>query len=88
MIKVIAITLAIAGCASAVIIPDLPNRTLRISDKVTGFEYQYEVCAKKVLGICTKHEMHTDYYDLGDLAVKQRLIDMGFVAKVRDKILP
>lgn len=31
--------------------------------------------------------MKTDYYDLTDAAVRKQLIDMGFVGRVRDKIL-
>jgi hypothetical protein len=42
---------------------------------------------KKFLGICTKHEMKIEYYDLTDEAVKKQLIDMGFVLKVREKVV-
>lgn len=75
------------GCASLLIasVPSLENRTLRISPDIAGFEYQYEVCAKKFLGMCTKTAMHKDVYDLTDSAVRRRLIDMGFVAQVRQR---
>jgi len=82
--------LVVIGCASMsdIIIPELSKRTLRISSKIAGFEYQYEVCLKKFLGICRQKEMRVDSYDLTDLAVRKQLIDMGFVAKVREKVLP
>jgi hypothetical protein len=63
----------------------LEHRTLRISPEVPGFEYQYEICLKKILGICTKRGMKREFYDLRDENLKQKLIDMGFVAKVREK---
>jgi hypothetical protein len=65
--------------------PDLGNRTLRISLDLPGFEYQYEICIKKFLGVCVKHAMTKDIYDLRDEAIRKKLIDMGFVAKVREK---
>lgn len=64
--------------------PALPNRTLRISPDLPGFEYQYRVCAKKILGVCVKHKMKKEIYDLRDEAVRKQLIDMGFVARRRD----
>lgn len=70
--------------------PTLTARTLRISNKAdfAGFEYSYEVCAKEILGFCRKTEMKTDFYDLKDPVVKKQLQDMGFVLRVRDKIIP
>jgi len=65
--------------------PKLELRTLRLSKDIAGFEYQYEVCIKKFLGICTKKEIKKDLYDLNDLAIRKQLIDMGFVARVREK---
>ncbi len=32
--------------------------------------------------------MKTEYYDLSDSVVRNKLSDMGFVARVRDKIVP
>jgi len=55
---------------------------------VAGFEYQWEECVKKLLGICTKKQMKVEYYDLNNQETRQKLIDMGFVAKVRDKVGP
>jgi hypothetical protein len=48
-------------------------------------EYQYEICAHRVLGICTSTKMWKDTYDLTDPAVRKHLIDIGFVLRVRDK---
>lgn len=80
--------LLIVGCASlqADTIPALPNRTLRISETIPGFEYQYEVCDKKILGICVSHKWQKDAYDLNDVKVRQQLIDMGFVAHVKEQV--
>ena len=81
------ITLSL-NCASlqAVSPPQLENRTLRLSLDVPGFEYQYEVCAAHFLGICTKHEMKKEIYDLRDPEMRKKLIDMGFVARVKEKV--
>lgn len=78
------------SCASSPIQspPSLENRTLRISEKVPGFEYQWRECAKKFLGMCTKWEMRVEYYDLTDIAVRQKLIAMGFVARIRENVTP
>jgi hypothetical protein len=66
-------------------VPRLINRTLRLSPDLAGFEYQYEVCVKKFLGICRKKEMKKDFYDLNDLAMRTKLINMGFVLRVRSQ---
>lgn len=81
-------TLLLAGCASiqADTIPVLSNRTLRISESIPGFTYQYKVCAKKFIGFCTEHKMQIDVYDLRDPMVRKQLIDMGFVARVKEQI--
>jgi hypothetical protein len=66
----------------------LENRTLRIAADFPGFEYQYEdkeKCIKKVLFVCVRHPMKTDKYDLTDPALRKQLLDMGFVARVREK---
>ena len=63
--------------------PQLQNRTLRLSPDIAGFEYQWEECVRKFIGICTKHEMKKEFYDLNDVEVRKKLINMGFVAKVR-----
>lgn len=64
--------------------PRLELRTLRISPDLPGFEYQYEVCHKRLLGICTKWVMQRDTYDLTNPEVRSQLIHMGFVATVRN----
>lgn len=78
-----------SGCASiSSSPPELSLRTLRISEKVPGFEYQYEVCTKMFLGICRKSEMRVEYFDLTNTEVRLRLLNMGFVGRVRDRVLP
>lgn len=72
------------SCAT-VSAPQLENRTLRLSPDISGFEYQYEVCDQRILGICVKHKMVKDIYDLSNLEIRKKLIDMGFVLKVREK---
>jgi hypothetical protein len=73
-----------SSCASWAIplVPRLEQRTLFLSSEIAGFFYDYEVCAKKFLGICVKKEIKRDLYDLNDPAVRKQLIDMGFVAYV------
>lgn len=71
------------------IIPALENRTLRIAPDFAGFYYQWRICVKNGLfGGCRKWEMKKELYDLSDPGMRKQLIDMGFVAKVKDKILP
>lgn len=76
-----------SSCASWLLAspPSLELRTLRLSLEIPGFEYQYEVCVKKILGICTKSEMKKEVYDLRDAEVRKQLVAMGFVARVREK---
>lgn len=86
MKKTILALIFLVGCASmSGVIPTLENRTLRFSPDKPQLEYQYEVCSKKILGICTKHEMTKDTYDLTDPAVRLQIVNMGFVARVKDK---
>lgn len=68
------------SCSGLPLVPQLAQRPLRISLEVAGFEFQYEVCEKKVLGICVKKKWTKDLYDLNDIAVRKQLRDMGFVA--------
>lgn len=65
--------------------PTLELRTLRLSPDFAGLEYQYEICVRKFLGICTKRELVKDKYDLNDKAMRDKLIAMGFVARVREQ---
>jgi hypothetical protein len=60
----------------------LELRELRLSPDIAGFEYQYQVCSKSFLGICTKKERKKDLYDLTKPEVRKQLIDMGFLARV------
>lgn len=68
--------------------PQLELRTLRFKADAPALEYAYEVCVRTFLGICTKHEMKRETWDLTDPAVRAQLIAIGFVAKVREKPLP
>lgn len=89
IIVFLAILLTLPACAGMPVDPPtLANRSLRISKDVPGLEYQYEVCVKKILFICTRREWVKDRYDLTDVNMRQQLIDMGFVVKVRDKLVP
>lgn len=67
-------------------VPKLELRTLRLNPDAPGFIYQYEECVSSFIGICFETEMKIEKYDLTDQKVRSQLIDMGFVAKVRDKI--
>lgn len=74
---------------SATLLPTLENRTLWFDPDRPGLFYNHYVCVKKkLLGGCKDWQLETDRYDLTDPAVRKQLIDMGFVAKVRDKKSP
>lgn len=75
-----------AACSSLAspLPPKLELRTLRISKDKPSLEYRYEECEKKFL-ILKECKMVTEFYDLSDPAVRSRLINMGFVVKVRVK---
>jgi hypothetical protein len=66
-------------------LPSLENRTLDIDPDIPGFRYQWEECIKRILGICTKREIKRETYDLRDVEVRKKLINMNFVASVREK---
>lgn len=70
------------SCASYVV-PKLDQRTLRISKDFAGFEYRY--CGKHHWLTRKCKEWVVDKYDLNDVKTRNRLIDMGFVAKVRKR---
>ncbi len=76
------------SCASLAepLLPRLEQRTLRIDPNAPGFVYQYRVCVRKVMSVCFKHEMRVEKFDLSDPAVRKQLIDVGFVARVREKL--
>jgi len=63
----------------------LELRTLEIAKDFPGFVYYYEECVKRFLGFCTKKEMKRWAWDLRDEATRNKLIDAGFVLKVREK---
>ena len=75
------------SCASwgQVSAPTLANRTLEISKDIPGFVYWSRVCDHTILGICVRTKIQKETYDLTDPLVRQKLIDMGFVAHVEQK---
>lgn len=84
--RIILALLLLSGCASADVKPPpaLELRTLEVSREVPGFEYSTRTCKKKGLfGGCREAVMHVEYYDLRDAEVRERLINTGFVGKVR-----
>lgn len=77
----------LSACATAkTLIPKLSYRTLRISKKVPGFEYRY--CTKRTFwrNKCKDGKWKIDYYDITKPEVREKLINMGFVLKVRKKL--
>lgn len=83
--------LLIVGCASLAVNntpPALELRTLRISDNIPGFEYSWRECKKSLFGNCRKWELKVEYYDLTDRTVRDKLRNMGFVGRVRSKVIP
>ena len=80
------VLLLLSGCASADIKPPptLELRTLEVSREVPGFEYSTRECKKTGLfGNCREAVMRVEYYDLRDVEMREKLINMGFVGKVR-----
>lgn len=68
--------------------PALELRTLKISKQVPGFEYQFRECVKSgIFGGCRKWETKTEYFDLRNPEVRDKLLHMGFVAIVEEKVL-
>jgi hypothetical protein len=82
----------LAACASMAdneTPPALENRTLRISEGAPGLEYQWRECVRKGLfGGCREWATRKELYDLTVPEVRAKLINMGFVARVREKALP
>jgi hypothetical protein len=67
-------------------VPKLENRTLRLSHDNASLEYHYFKCSKSFMGLCVNAQRVDDIYDLSKTDVREQLIDMGFVCKVREKI--
>lgn len=86
----IGLILSLSACGSMPVDPPaLENRSLRISADIAGFEYRYEVCTgTNIFGGCKGTKWVTETYDLTDMDTRKMLIHMGFVGKVREKILP
>lgn len=77
------IILNISSCSSSqLLIPKLANRTLRIHPDRAGLFYQYQICSKKLLFVCFKKEWVEVFYNLEDKAVRDELINLGFVLTV------
>jgi hypothetical protein len=78
------------SCASLVsqLPPSLKNRSLRISRLTNGgLEYQWQECVQHGLfGNCKKVETKVETYDLNNFEVRNKLIDMGFVVSVEEKV--
>ncbi len=68
--------------------PALDHRTLRLSKTDPRLEYQFRVCTKKFLGMCTATEMKVEHWDLRDPQVREMLINKGFVMKKREDVSP
>lgn len=69
------------GCASSQIPSPPPLQEtvfLRLCPDSAGACRSYEVCKKKVLGICTKKEWIEEKFDLTDEKIRNDLINMGF----------
>jgi hypothetical protein len=64
--------------------PSLEQQKLRPSIDRAGFQFDYQVCVKKFLGVCVKREMHRDFWDWTDPKVRQKFSDMGFVLMARE----
>jgi len=77
------LTLLISNCAllAKLSLTKLELRTLRISKDFAGLEYRY--CKKKKFLSSECKTWQVDKYDLNDLGTRLKLINMGFVARVR-----
>lgn len=47
-----------------------------------------ECTSRGLFGRCRKWERQIEYFDLTDTAVRDQLINMGFVLRVREKVAP
>lgn len=67
------------------IVPPLNQRELRISKDKPSLLFNYFTPRKcGVFKLLTCWDHHVDEYDLTDPKIRQNLIDIGFIAKVRD----
>lgn len=89
-LTIFSLIITLSGCASASSsLAPLESRTLDICQDLKGFCYQYNKCARKILGICTKTEIATERIDVEfkDQIEAKKLYDMNFILKVRQKPL-
>lgn len=75
--------LTISSLSCATLGPQLPprleKRQLRLcKDSPSTSCYEYEVCEKRFLGICTKKHVELERGDLKDPVYWKQLIDAGF----------
>ena len=75
-----------SSCATASV-PTLENRTYDICQDLSGFCYQYKVCAKKFVGICYKHKIEVEKIeaDFKNKEQAKQLFQMNFILQVRKK---
>jgi hypothetical protein len=87
------LTLMISSCASNLLasssLAPLESRTLDICEDLKGFCWQYNKCARRIIGICTKTIIATERIDVEfkDQVQAKQLFDMNFILKVREKPL-
>lgn len=89
MIKTLIFLLLITSCASTQSSVPMESRNYDICQDLSGFCWNYEVCAKKFLGICMKRELRTDKIEVEfkDKVKAKTLLDMNFILRVRAKPL-
>jgi hypothetical protein len=80
MVVWIGLSFALSSCATP-LPPQLDSRTLRICPDFSGFCYQYPVCNKRFLGICTSERMYVEKIDFSDKEKIKELYDKRFVLK-------
>ena len=80
----IASLLITISCASKNLIRPLRDRTLMISKD--GAKLYWQSCIKKTMFKKRCKEWHRDEYDLTKKEVREKLIDMGFVVRVRERL--
>lgn len=67
----------------------LENRVLWFHPDKPALFYNHVVCTKKgIFGQCKATEVVPEYFDLTDPAVRQKIIDTGFIALVPKNSLP
>lgn len=66
--------------------PQLGLRVLDLDPERPGVAiYQYQVCVKKFLGLCVKHEPKREEFWLADFDTWRQFVAMDFVLRARVK---